>query len=94
MMTEQEQRALEALDRLLDMAMAEAERLGYVLAHEIAHVLQRISRHSNSGIMKSKWDGRDYAEMRRISLGFSEEDVTLIRQGLLEGRIHASDQDR
>ena len=33
--------------------------LGYVLAHEIAHVLQGISRHSASGIMKPKWDPRD-----------------------------------
>src|SRR4029079_5847282 len=37
--------------------------LGYVLAHEIAHVLQGISRHSASGIMKPKWDPRDYTEM-------------------------------
>jgi hypothetical protein len=82
-------------DRLMTTAsrMAEPNRLGYVLAHEIAHVLQRIARHSDSGIMKSKWDGRDYAEMRTITLGFSHDDVQLIRQGLLASSIQSSNHD-
>jgi hypothetical protein len=58
--------------------------LGHVLAHEIAHVLQGISRHSASGIMKPKWDARDYAEMRGNTLRFTEDDVSLIRRGLDE----------
>jgi hypothetical protein len=71
----------------------EATRLGYVLAHEIAHILQGITRHSRSGIMKPRWDGRDYAEMRRNDLGFTEEDVSLIRAGMIGRTIRASRHD-
>ena len=33
--------------------------LAHVLAHEIAHVLQSIKRHSEEGIMKARWDAHD-----------------------------------
>jgi hypothetical protein len=71
----------------------EATWLGYVLAHEIAHVLQGITQHSRSGIMKPGWDGRDYAEMRRNDLLFTEEDVSLIRHGLIGRTSKASRHD-
>ena len=64
--------------------------LGYILAHEIAHVLQGISRHSESGIMKPKWNARDYVEMRGNMLRFTEYDVSLIRSGLDERAHQAS----
>ena len=67
--------------------------LGYVLAHEIAHVLQGISRHSASGIMKPKWDSRDYVEMRGKMLRFTEDDVSLIRRGLEERALQTSRHD-
>src|SRR5208337_2177136 len=38
--------------------------LAYVLVHEIAHILQGIRRHSQSGIMKASWDYRDYDKMQ------------------------------
>jgi hypothetical protein len=56
--------------------------LGYVLAHEIAHIAQGITRHSEEGILKSHWDGRDRSLMRRAALRFTEEDIDLIRRGL------------
>ena len=56
--------------------------VGHVLAHEIAHILQGISRHSASGIMKPHWDARDYAQMDRGQLNFTEEDIRLIHSGL------------
>ena len=64
--------------------------LGYILAHEIAHVLQGISRHSESGIMKPKWNARDYVEMREDMLRFTEYDASLIRSGLDERALQAS----
>ena len=67
--------------------------LGYVLAHEIAHVLQGISRHSATGIMKPKWDSRDYVEMRGKMLRFTEDDVSLIRRGLEERALQTSRHD-
>ena len=56
--------------------------LGHVLAHEVAHMFQAVEHHSASGVMKKKWDYRDYVEMQRRPLRFTEEDLLLIRQGL------------
>jgi hypothetical protein len=56
--------------------------LGHVLAHEIVHILQRVDQHSGSGIMKSRWDGRDYAGMQRGLLRFTGDDIALIHRGL------------
>ncbi len=54
--------------------------LGYVLAHEMAHVLQGAARHSGTGILKAHWDYKDYQEMDRGRLAFASEDVMLIRR--------------
>ena len=56
--------------------------LAYVLVHEITHVLEGVSRHSNGGIMKARWDSADYYWIRRDALAFAEEDVELIHLGL------------
>jgi len=56
--------------------------LAYVVAHEIAHVLEGITRHSSIGIMKAVWDQRDYFEMARKSFRFAQEDAVLIHLGL------------
>jgi hypothetical protein len=56
--------------------------LAHVLVHEITHVLEGISRHSATGIMKDRWDDNDYSEMRRKPLRFAQEDVNLIYDGL------------
>src|SRR5208282_5160871 len=41
----------------------EATILGYVLAHEIGHVLQGIARHSEAGIMRACWTDNDFKQM-------------------------------
>jgi hypothetical protein len=56
--------------------------LAYVIAHEITHVLQGITRHSEEGIMKSKWTLKDYYQMRTRRFAFSPEDVDLIYEGI------------
>lgn len=56
--------------------------LAHVLVHEITHVIEGISRHSATGIMKARWDAHDYLEMRRKPLPFAQEDVTLVYNGL------------
>lgn len=61
--------------------------VGHVLAHEIAHMLQGMSRHSASGVMKPHWDPRDYLQMDRGHLNFTEEDSRLIQSGL-DGSSH------
>jgi hypothetical protein len=73
-------------DRVCQQAKARCLRmnrlLAYVLAHEIAHLLQGISRHSATGIMKAQWTADDILPMRRSALCFSPLDVELIGLGL------------
>ncbi len=56
--------------------------LGYVLAHEITHVLQGICRHSDTGIMKAHWVPADFMAMMWHRVNFEEVDVDLIQRGL------------
>jgi hypothetical protein len=56
--------------------------LAHVLVHEITHILQGTSRHSDSGVMKARWTPEDYRIMRFKPLRFTEEDVQLIRFGV------------
>jgi hypothetical protein len=56
--------------------------LAYVMAHEIGHVLQGLSRHSETGVMKGVWNGHDRAQIQLNTLDFSLEDVDLIHLGI------------
>jgi len=56
--------------------------LGHVISHEVAHILQGLKRHSESGIMKAQWTGADYQQMTWEPLRFTDEDVMLIHRGL------------
>jgi len=56
--------------------------LGHVLAHEITHVLQRIDRHSETGVMKAHWTNADIDKMAAKRLSFTTEDIELIQRGL------------
>jgi hypothetical protein len=56
--------------------------VGYVLAHELAHVMQGVGRHSESGILKAQWSNADFEEMIFHKLAFTTFDVQLIHQGL------------
>jgi len=62
--------------------------LAHVLVHEVTHVIEGMDQHSDSGIMKARWDGEDYQQMRNSSLRFTEDDLPLIRAGLAK-RIYA-----
>jgi hypothetical protein len=53
-----------------------------VIAHEVAHILQGLMRHSESGIMKAQWTGADCQQMAWKPLPFTDEDVLLIRRGV------------
>jgi hypothetical protein len=61
--------------------------MAHVLVHEITHVLEGISRHSSTGIMKTQWNKNDFFEMRRKPLPFAQEDVNLIYDGLKVPRV-------
>jgi hypothetical protein len=56
--------------------------LAYVMAHEIAHILQKMNRHSENGIMRAKWMEKEYFEIGRQTLRFTADDVELMYLGL------------
>ncbi len=58
--------------------------LAHVMTHEIAHLLEGVSRHSETGIMKAHWDPRDFDLMTYRPLPFAPEDIDLIRQGMAQ----------
>jgi hypothetical protein len=56
--------------------------LGYTLSHEIGHVLQGVARHSETGVMKSRWSPNEIRDMPTRPLHFEDGDRALIRDGL------------
>ena len=56
--------------------------MAYVLAHELAHAMQGVARHSESGILKAHWSNADCVEMAFHTLAFTQFDVELIHRGL------------
>ena len=61
---------------------AQPALLAHVLAHEIAHILEKNCRHSRTGVMKPFWSVGDLREMEWKGLPFSGDDGVLIRRGL------------
>ena len=56
--------------------------LAHVMTHEITHLLQGFSRHSETGVMKAHWDASDFMQMAHRPLPFAPEDIDLIHRGL------------
>ncbi len=59
--------------------------MGYVLAHEVTHVLQGVARHSETGVMKARWTFADYTRMVSGKLEFAPLDASIIHIRLAEG---------
>ncbi len=80
-------------DRVLAIAAGQipsgAVLLAHVTTHEIAHVLQGVALHSETGTMKAQWTNEDYVEMRLRPLPFSPYDARLIHRGLDSGNCEA-----
>ena len=58
--------------------------LGHLMAHEITHVLQGISRHSEIGLMRARWSLEDYRQMPSNPLPLTPYDIKLIRMGVAD----------
>ena len=69
------------IQRKVSSALA-AILLAHVLVHEITHILQGVSRHSETGVMKAAWNADDYFQMGKKPLEFTGEDVNLIYLGI------------
>lgn len=80
------------LDRLEPMAASNpaglAYLLGHVLAHEVAHYLEGIVRHSESGVMKAFWTPQDIQAMMYKPLRFTDDDRDLLELALGFERAH------
>lgn len=59
-----------------------------VLVHEITHILQDVTRHSETGVMKARWNADDYRQMHFNPLPFTAEDIELIHLGLAARAAH------
>jgi len=59
--------------------------LGYVMAHEIVHVLLQRRTHGTMGLMADKWRAREFSLMRNYSLRFDVRDSARMRAAL-DGR--------
>jgi hypothetical protein len=73
------------LDRVRLLARGadrESALLAYVFVHEITHVIQRMDHHSEEGVMKARWGREDRAAIFALRLGFAQEDLAALRQGL------------
>jgi hypothetical protein len=66
----------------MEFGIAPVQLLAHVMVHEITHILEGVSRHSESGIMKAHWSDEDNQVMRVRPLKFAAEDLELIQIGL------------
>ena len=58
--------------------------LAHVMAHEIAHIIEGVDRHSETGLMKAHWTNAEIEGMSVRLLSLAPEDVQLIHNGRLK----------
>ena len=62
------------------------------MAHEITHVLQGISRHSETGLRRARWSPEDYRQLPSKPLLLTPYDVKLIRMGVFIVELKDEDE--
>jgi hypothetical protein len=65
--------------------------LGHVIAHEIAHLLLGTSSHSESGIMRARWQTGELMSVLNGQMLFTEEQSQVMRQRLSMARQSVGD---
>jgi len=79
-------------DRILHSSLSPSQStwqgilLGHVVAHEIAHVLEGVVRHSQQGLMKQNWTFQEMLGMAAKNLGLTSDDANLIHLGISRRR--------
>ena len=70
-------------DRIASYKAALAPHLlAHVMVHEIIHILQGGTWHSDRGVMKASWDGADFSQMLSADLSIAQEDADSIHLGI------------
>ena len=59
-----------------------ARVLGFVMAHEIGHLLMNTGAHSREGIMKAGWSGKDISLLAGRRLAFQGHEAAMMRRQL------------
>ena len=72
--------------------VALADILGYVMAHEVGHLLLGSNSHSGVGIMRAHWQGEELRRLSRASLWFTNEQADRMRGRLIGNRRERSTQ--
>ena len=77
-------------DRVRDTAaraaMNEDDLLGFVMAHEIAHLMLPRGSHADVGLMRGHWNVGDFRQTDVLKLAFSPEQASEIRSTLLHNQ--------
>ncbi len=80
-------------DRVLDLTRPArkdpADVLGFVIAHELGHLLLPVGSHAPAGLMRGHWMLKELEPTRTFLLQFSTDEASLIRQ-----RAHTLAQPR
>jgi hypothetical protein len=71
--------------------LSESRLLGYVMAHEVAHLLFGDEKHSRRGLMMSSWPERELVEMERGTLVFSPDERRVLHASAV-ARVQAAGQ--
>lgn len=66
--------------------------VGHVLAHEICHMLEGLSHHSEEGLMRAFWSATDFNTISYCELPIADEDRLLVHLGVEKrmGRMAAA----
>src|SRR5262245_55109868 len=73
------------VERARNRRIDPAVMLGYVIAHEMGHLLLGHASHSPDGIMRARWDQFEQERFERDSLKFTKEQAAAMR-GNVKGR--------
>jgi hypothetical protein len=64
------------------LPLGQGELLGYVIAHEVGHLLLGTDSHSHEGIMQGRWEDPQLREAGKGNLQFTPSQAGLMREHL------------
>jgi hypothetical protein len=67
----------------IDRRVSEGQLLGYVIAHEVGHLLLHQQGHSPSGIMRGEWAFPDFRDMASSMLLFTPQQAQVLRSDVV-----------